>query len=501
MNILLAWLGMTDMDASKGVVRAGSGPIGRVAKELEFDEIHLLSNLEKREGDAYRAWLSDRTSARVTINRVALEDPMDFGRIYELAKSAADTLLSKEQKVELCFHLSPGTSAMAAVWILLAKTRYAAKVVQSSPEAGVRFVQVPFDISAEYVPLLQAADERLEGLSQGGSDEEDGFESVLFQSKVMKETVDLARRLARFDVPILIGGESGTGKEVFANAIHTASLRKDNPFIPVNCGAISEQLIESELFGHVKGAFTGADKDRDGHFVKADGGTIFLDEIGELPVSAQVKLLRVLQEGEIMSVGSSKTKKISVRVISATNRNLIEEVANGSFREDLFYRLAVFVLNLPPLREREGDIGLLADHFLKKLNERNQGFFWSEEKRLSPKGRNRLLKHSWPGNIRELEHAIYRASVFATTSRIGEAEVEKSIFPSIGKGSDDLLSRPLGNGFDLQELIAEVSRTYMARALAETHNNKSKAAKLVGLPSYQTFTNWMERYGVLEEQN
>ena len=195
-------------------------------------------------------------------------------------------------------------------------------------------------------------------------DEAPEFNDIIHRSEVMQRVILKARRIAPRSIPVLIEGESGTGKELFARAIHDASPRKEKPFVAINCGAIPAELVESELFGHEKGAFTGANTARAGHFEAAHQGTIFLDEIGELPKGMQVKLLRTVQEGEVKRIGATQARKVDIRIIAATNRNLIDEVAAGNFREDLFYRLAVAVIKLPPLRERAGDVSLLIDHFL-----------------------------------------------------------------------------------------------------------------------------------------
>lgn len=316
----------------------------------------------------------------------------------------------------------------------------------------------------------------------------------------MKKVLSLARKVAIRKVPVLIEGESGTGKELLARAIHNASPRQNNPFIAVNCGAIPPDLVESELFGHRKGAFTGATETRQGHFMKANGGTIFLDEIGELPLSAQVKLLRVIQEQEVTPLGASKPEKIDVRILSATNRTLIQEVAQKTFREDLFFRLAVLVLRLPPLRERQGDVGLLLDIMLDKLNEESAEEMGLEKKKLSPGARNLLLNHAWPGNIRELQNTLVRAAVIASGPKITEGEMQSALLPIPSMQTEQILHQPLGGKFDLQKVIAGVATHYLQRAMTETHGNKSEAAKLVGLPSYQTLTNWLKKYGLEKDR-
>ena len=231
---------------------------------------------------------------------------------------------------------------MAAVWILLGKTRFPAELIESSRDHGVRTASVPFDISADFIPdLLREQDDRLRRSSASEPPEAPEFADILHRSRVMSRLVQRARRVAVRNVPVLIDGESGTGKEMLARAIHRASPRRERPFVAVNCGAIPAQLVESELFGHERGAFTDAKESRKGYFEAASGGTLFLDEVGELPAAAQVKLLRVVQEGEIVRLGATKPMKVDTRIVAATNRSLVDEIAEGRFREDLFYRFAV----------------------------------------------------------------------------------------------------------------------------------------------------------------
>jgi transcriptional regulator with PAS, ATPase and Fis domain len=274
-------------------------------------------------------------------------------------------------------------------------------------------------------------------------------------------------------------------------------MRKKRPFIAINCGAIPSELLESELFGHEKGAFTGADRLRKGYFESADGGTLFLDEIGELPFFAQVKLLRVLQEGEVIRIGSSIPHKIDVRIIAATNRNLLEEIESKNFRADLFYRLAVAILKLPPLRDRSGDMGPLTDHFLEQINRENKDELGYKYKKISSDARNIMLQYSWPGNVRELMNTLQRAVIWSEEDILQAEDIRDAMVPLITKSATDILNHPLGKGFNLPELISNISKHYLCRALAEAGNNKTKAAKLVGLPSYQTLTNWLRKYDLL----
>lgn len=398
---------------------------------------------------------------------------------------------------EFVYHLSPGTPAMAAIWLLLAKTTHPARLIETSRERGVREVNVPFELSAEFTPSTdRRADEALARLMQGLPPESPAFTSIIHRCAAMKRTVAMAHRLALRNVPVLIQGESGTGKELFARAIHRASSRAGQPFVAVNCGAIPQELVDAELFGHEKGAFTGASAARLGYFESAHSGTLFLDEIGELPLASQVRLLRVLQEREVTRVGATKPKAIDVRVIAATNRVLPSEIHAGRFREDLFHRLAVGVLLLPPLREREGDVGLLIDSMLSSIDAEARSQPDYVHKKLDTAARNLLLRHSWPGNVRELHNTLLRAGIWATGSRITAEDIAASLAVTVPLKGESVLGRPLDQSVSLPGVMADVARHYLERAMAQTHGNKSEAARLLGLGSYQTLTNWLQKYGV-----
>lgn len=488
---------MTDLNCSKGRI-PGDGPIGGAAIAREYDEIHLLTNNSRKEISDYRKWLRTRCTAAVSVHHVELERPTDFERIYRHAVEAVTKVLADSgTTTELTFHTSPGTPQMAAAWIILAKTRFPAELIESSLEHGVNTLAVPLEMSAEFLPdLLRRPDEELRRLSQGLSPEAPEFDEILHRSAAMRRVVAMARRAAARDLPVLIEGETGTGKELFARAIHQSSHRREQRFQAVNCGAIPSELIDSELFGHEKGSFTGATQAKPGHFEQAHGGTIFLDEIGELPLPAQVRLLRVLQEGEVLRVGSTRARKVDVRVVAATNRNVLEEVSEGRFREDLFYRLAVVRLLLPPLRDREGDLAFLIDKLLARVNSEASGQPGFVPKELSPVAMNLLLQHPWPGNVRELINTLQRVAVWIADERIEEGDVREALLPVPAKKKDGILGRPLGHGFNLQELLAFVARHYLERALKESGGNKTRATDLVGLANYQTFSNWMSKYGV-----
>ena len=499
-NILLSWIGETDLKASKGEPKAGIGPVAQSVHERDYDLVVLLSNYPKKKTAEFVKWVEGYTQSPIAPYIVELSSPVNFGEIYEAALDRIRAILKEHgEHTHLTYHISPGTSAMAAVWIILAKTRHAAELIQSSQKFGVQTAIVPFNIYAEHIPeLFKRPDRDLLRLTEGLPEKAPEFDAIIHRSAVMKRVIAKARRVAPRDLEVLIEGETGTGKEMLARAIHKASTRADKPFIAVNCGSISKELAESELFGHEKGAFTDAKVAREGHFVAAHGGTLFLDEIGELPQDTQVKLLRVLQEREVVPVGSSKPRKIDVRIIAATNRTLAEEVTAGRFRLDLFYRIAVIILKLPPIRLRAGDLGILIDHALEMISNSSTAEPDWKHKKVTAGARNLLQQHPWPGNMRELMNTLTRAVIWSGGDSITQEDIQDALvdMPAPEKTGDRILGLNVSDGVDLQDIIAKVARHYLKRALDETGGNKSKAADLLGLGSYQTLNNWVEKYAV-----
>ncbi len=297
------------------------------------------------------------------------------------------------------------------------------------------------------------------------------FGRLVAKSRAMLEVIRLAEKVAQYDTTVLISGESGTGKELMAQAIHQAGGRAARPFVAVNCGGIPETLLESEFFGHCRGAFTGAVSDKKGLFREADGGTLFLDEIGELPLALQVKLLRVLQESEVRPVGDSATRRVDVRVIAATARDLEAEVQRGNFREDLFFRLNVMPIRLPPLRERIEDIPLLSRHFVNLLGRRLK----KDIEGISPAAVAMLVKHHWPGNVRELENVIERAAVLAEKRII----LPENLPPELGARTGDRRMDDIFGGFSLKTARRIMEKRLISRALEATGGNRTKAARLL----------------------
>jgi transcriptional regulator with PAS, ATPase and Fis domain len=313
------------------------------------------------------------------------------------------------------------------------------------------------------------------------------FSGIIGQSKQVQELFGLIRSIAETDVTVLLQGETGTGKELIARAIHYNSPRKAKRFVAINCGALSLTLLESELFGHEKGAFTGAIGQKKGFFEAADGGTLFLDEIGEITPSTQVKLLRVLQESELQRVGGTDTIKVDVRIIAANNQNLENLVNEGRFRQDLYYRLKVFPVVVPPLRERREDIPLLVSHFIEKFKQSMH----KEITGVSPQAMSMLIAHNWLGNIRELENAIQRMMVVCKGKILDSADLPIEIR---GKDSE---SQPPSK--DLREISREsagiAEKRAILEALEKTGGNVTKAAKSLGI-SRATLQNKMKVYGL-----
>ncbi len=350
--------------------------------------------------------------------------------------------------------------------------------LKAMKEGAYDYISKPFK-KDEVLLTLKKAEER-EGLREenltlktriNNLEKRYSFENVIARSEAMAKVFDLVSKVAEHKTTVIITGESGTGKELIARAIHRNSPRASEPLVSINCGGIPENLLESEFFGYKKGAFTDAVKDKPGRFVEADGGTIFLDEIGELPISLQVKLLRVLQEEEVTPLGGVGSEKIDVRVITATSRDLDKMVKEGKFREDLFYRVNVMRIHIPPLRERKGDIPVLMGHFLetfnKKLKKNLQGPT-SETVSI-------LMDYSWPGNVRELENVIERAVLLAAGQLITPAELPSSLTRTKTVAShfapEDTLS--------IKKASKVLHRILIERALKETGGNKTQAAKLL----------------------
>jgi two-component system response regulator PilR (NtrC family) len=322
-----------------------------------------------------------------------------------------------------------------------------------------------------------------------------GLDNIIGQSPKMRAIFDLIQTIAPQTSRVLITGESGTGKELVARAIHENSLRAQAPFITINCGAFPETLLESELFGYMKGAFTGANENRQGLFQAAHGGTLFMDEIGNMSLTMQVKLYRVLQEGKVRPIGSTEEIDVDVRIIAATNKEFEKEIAEGRFREDLYYRLSVIPIQLPALRERREDIPLLARHFLETFRK-------SMEKPiegLSPEAVRRLEAYDWPGNVRELENTMERAVALETTGEISLRVLPDRIagYSSAGAPGGGVAGEPIfpAEGLDFEKEIADAERRYLQAALEKAHGVRTKASDLLKI-SYRSFRHYAKKHNL-----
>jgi transcriptional regulator with PAS, ATPase and Fis domain len=495
-TILLSWIGSTDLRASQGVIEH-NGPILDALRARQFSSAVFLSNYPQEETDQFIAWVSDLSRIPITVEFVPLSSPMNFSEIYLAMRKVCKREFSTSPNAKFVYHISPGTSAMASVSILLAKSKYSGELIQASIEHGVETVSFPFELSADYLPdLIEISKQTIENLASTKTSlhENTSFDAIITRDPAMNQIIQQAKKISLSEVPVLIQGESGTGKELFARAVHDFSNRKDKPFIIVNCGAIPSELVESEFFGYEKGAFTGAQTNKIGYFESAHGGSIFLDEIGELPLPQQVTLLRVIQEGKIQRVGATQEISIDVRIISATNKNLIDEVAQGTFRNDLFYRIAIGLLQIPPLRERQGDLSLLTEHMIAQIDtEYLKTYRIAKQFYLTAEAKNKLYGYHWAGNVRELTNVLRRASLWSDSGVIEADDIQILNTKAQHDSPGNYMHAIQDGSFNIHQKLKEQSKQYISYALSITDGNKSKAAGLLGFNSYQTLSNWMKQ--------
>jgi len=411
-------------------------------------------------------------------------DPVKISEVSEISSTAVRKVISIQKPLLTFDALSDEAfdatesvimhqiRSIACVPLLL-KGELIGVIYVDSQEQTARFNQQSLDFLSAFANQAAIAIENARLLESLRSENEllkgefhriYSFKEIIARSKAMERVLKLMGKVLNNNSVVLISGETGTGKELIARAIHHNGPRNNHPFVAVNCAAIPENLLESELFGYKKGAFTGATSDKKGLIEVANNGTLFLDEIGELPLQLQVKLLRFLQEREVMRLGGSHPVKVDVRIIAASNRNLVEEVREGRFREDLYYRLNVIEINLPPLRERKKDISLLAHHFLKKISK-------SMDKNISgfmPQALEKLMNYHWPGNVRELENTIERAVVLASQQLISEDDIDLSRINTV-------------RGIEAGQTIEEVSRLLLEKTLRAYDGNKTRVAEAMGV--------------------
>jgi len=457
---------LNTMAKHMGMVRGTITLLNRQTGEILIEAAHGLSASQRERG---RYKLGEGITGKV----VATGRPAVVPRIAEeplfLNRTGARKGLSRKDISFVCVPIKLGNKVIGA---LSADQLFSEKV---SFEEDVRLLSIIASLIAQAVRLRQSAEEERQRLIEENARLQEELRerfhpaNIIGTSRVMQDAYNLIAQVAKSDATVLIEGESGTGKELVAHAIHYHSLRSTKPFIRVHCAALPETVIESELFGHEKGAFTGAIAQRKGRFELAQGGTIFLDEVGDLSAPTQIKLLRVLQEREFERVGGTETIEADVRVIAATNRDLEKLIAEKEFRDDLFYRLNVFPIHVPPLRERRTDILLLADFFVEKYSKASH----KQIVRISTPAIDMLMSYHWPGNVRELENCIERAVLLATEDVIHAHHLP----PTLQMPAADRITR----GGTLQSVLDDVERDLLVDALKASHGNKAAAARALGL--------------------
>jgi DNA-binding NtrC family response regulator len=472
-KVLLSFIGNNDCYLSEGK----EGSIISILQARPFDAIYLLFNKESylEHGYEIRNYCKKYFPCLEVYFEPAVSiDPIDYNLVYPAMYNAVANIKTKERgrKPEFTISVTSGTPTMHSCWVLLKQGGIiSAELIQSSREAGLSAIS----FSMEKPPKLDKHDYsdvaysilRRENVILKQKLDFD-FEDFIGNCESMTSVKNQIYTVAKYDLPVHISGESGTGKEIVARNIHRQSIRKLKPFIPVNCGSISENLFESEFFGHKRGSFTGAISEHPGYFCDADSGTLFLDEIADLPLTMQTKLLRVLETGEITPVGG-RAKKVNVRLLTASNKNLREKVFEGLFREDLFYRIVNYEIALPPLRTRGTDILLLANHFIYLFNQQHH-----THKTITPPTEKTLLAQKWRGNVRELRNVLNIACINCRNDLIRSEDIECK---SIGNEQELVINIP-DSGIDLEK---EILPLYYRAALNKTKGNKAEAARLLKL--------------------
>lgn len=486
-KILITFIGNNDCLLSEGK----EGAIISILKQRAFDLLYILYN-----DNRYLQHASDilfyckKNFPKLTVRYQEAEslNPIDYNVVYPSMVSAVKSILKEEgtKDVEYTISLTSGTPTMHSCWILIVMGRIIdAKLIQSSREAGIQ----ELDFSLDDFPQITAEQQIKIELTKLARENKvlrkqvvETFPELIGEHLSILQVKRQIENLAKYDIPVFISGESGTGKEVVSKLLHYHSQRREGPFVAVNCGSISENLFESEFFGHKKGSFTGAIADHDGYFSQADKGTLFMDEIGDLPLPMQVKLLRVLEQCEIQPVGG-KNKKVNVRIITASNKDLRELVKQGNFREDLYYRIVQAELELSPLRQRGTDILLLARHFLHMFGLQNK-----QNKSFSKAAEQKLLCYAFPGNVRQLQNIVKLAYINSMSLQI---EAEDILFQEYTAPACRIEIPP--EGIDLDH---EVIPAYYHAALKQAKNNASEAARLLGLKPH-TFRARLKSSGII----
>lgn len=484
MQILLTFTGFHDPYAV-GLIgqEEQPGPILSLVNARTFDRVILFStpNAEKNTVATVKALRSLHPGLKVEVRDLPLADPTDYRAILRGLRVHLQDICESASQAQFFIAVASGTPQMHACWVLLAASgEIPARILHVRPPRFVskdRPLVSEVDLSSSEFPLVRANVGVIEPAeSLPPADVETALQQlgIVGDHPAVRQALEVAATLANSAAPILVLGETGTGKELFARFIHQLSERPIDQFVPLNCAAIPKDLVESILFGHKRGAFTGAMNDQVGKFDQADGGTLFLDELAELPLPTQAKLLRVLQDGVVEPLGAKKPHKVNVRVIAATNQDVRKAIHQGRFREDLYYRLNVGELKLPSLRDRRSDMPKLALHVLDRVNATLK-----RPKRLSPDALRRLQQHAWPGNVRDLENVIER-SVRLARQEVLEADDLMIGEPIASTDSLDALPEPQ-EGFSLEGYLTSARKQLLLRALETAKGNQSEAARLLGI--------------------
>ena len=504
-EILLSFVGNRDPHVNgAGAAEDGDqelGPVLSLLQAREFSRVVLFctgSSYVERARMVEEVSHAESSGIKFNFVSIDLESPIDYEEIYRELRRSVDQFLPTIEHLphRLSILLDPGTPQMQTAWFLLVASGYInADLLQGIPPrfAGGAYKIRSVDLSRDIFPgLTIARSDELHGAmpppepglepdteaDEGGRWIQSSTPEIIGGSATFQSIMDQALTVACYDISVVVRGETGTGKEVIARHIHKSSARAGKPFVAVNCAAITSSLAESEFFGHERGAFTGADRNRLGQFRAADGGTVFLDEIGDLPLETQAKLLRVLENKTLSPVGSDETVSVDVRVIAATNRDLDALVAEGSFRQDLYERLAQVVLTIPPLRERSEDIPLLLRHFIGKWNHQ-----YNETKGLSEDAFRYLVEYPWPGNVRELQNAVSATCAMGRSSGIGPELLPPAVLRHFNRDRT-IAGVPTAipaDGLDIRAVMHNLEKAYYEEAIKRTGGNAEQAAKLLGL--------------------
>jgi len=488
-NKYISWIGENDFKAINIEKTSNIGAIyaflkSKYAKDIsEYYILHVIGYKDDKFKEFIKRLNSDFPNKKFIECDFEMGDPTNYKDIYKSIISIIDE--------DSFYHIqtSSGTPQMSSVWLLISKTTlnnrsrlYQGNYNYKNSKDMINKIEIPFDIELDYLPDFNKKVERnlIENWNKLPS-----YLDIKHKSIEMDKVLSLSYRVSKLDIPVIILGETGVGKELISKAIHSSSKRNKSKMTTINCAALNDSIAEATLFGWSKGAWTGANTEGKGYFREANNSTIFLDEVGELSLNIQAKLLRVLEYGELNRVGDGRTFQVNVRIVAATNRDLIKMVKENKFRKDLFYRLNVAVIKVPALRERKDDILTIAEYFLNLQNDKLKKLsdFEYVEKKFSISAKNFLKDFSWPGNIRELYHTIERATIWGETEKIDE-DLIKSMIVSIND-SPIKTYNDLDLPIDLENHLKEIEKKYIEKAMIKSNKSITKASQLLGYKNYQ----------------